>query len=137
MLYCVMFFFFKQKTAYDMRISDWSSDVCSSDLARATYGSFNAYQLQGALNLPIITDVLGLRLVGGYAKSDGYMRNGYCYGPVVTFGPSKYAGVSGCGDGRRIGGTDVFSGRAKLLWEPNSDISAPNGSASCRESVCQ
>src|SRR3546814_15940878 len=28
-----MFFFFKQKTAYDMRISDWSSDVCSSDLA--------------------------------------------------------------------------------------------------------
>src|SRR3546814_9527911 len=32
---CVMFFvflFFKQKTAYEMRISDWSSDVCSSDL---------------------------------------------------------------------------------------------------------
>src|SRR3546814_9769770 len=28
------FFFFKQKTAYEMRISDWSSDVCSSDLAR-------------------------------------------------------------------------------------------------------
>src|SRR3546814_12808175 len=31
-----MFFFFKQKTAYEMRISDWSSDVCSSDLGRAT-----------------------------------------------------------------------------------------------------
>src|SRR3546814_5676409 len=30
-LWC--FFFFKQKTAYEMRISDWSSDVCSSDLA--------------------------------------------------------------------------------------------------------
>src|SRR3546814_5869664 len=32
---CIMgciFFFFKQKTAYEMRISDWSSDVCSSDL---------------------------------------------------------------------------------------------------------
>src|SRR3546814_3829179 len=29
---CVYFFFFKQKTAYEMRISDWSSDVCSSDL---------------------------------------------------------------------------------------------------------
>src|SRR3546814_5745771 len=28
----LFFFFFKQKTAYDMRISDWSSDVCSSDL---------------------------------------------------------------------------------------------------------
>src|SRR3546814_5332848 len=30
--YLVCFFFFKQKTAYEMRISDWSSDVCSSDL---------------------------------------------------------------------------------------------------------
>src|SRR3546814_3621079 len=29
-----VFFFFKQKTAYEMRISDWSSDVCSSDLER-------------------------------------------------------------------------------------------------------
>src|SRR3546814_1450876 len=32
-LSCI-FFFFKQKTAYEMRISDWSSDVCSSDLSR-------------------------------------------------------------------------------------------------------
>src|SRR3546814_6796789 len=30
-----IFFFFKQKTAYEMRISDWSSDVCSSDLRAA------------------------------------------------------------------------------------------------------
>src|SRR3546814_4152760 len=29
---CFIVFFFKQKTAYEMRISDWSSDVCSSDL---------------------------------------------------------------------------------------------------------
>src|SRR3546814_5589534 len=29
---CIYFFFFKQKTAYEVRISDWSSDVCSSDL---------------------------------------------------------------------------------------------------------
>src|SRR3546814_15800 len=33
-MYCYLFFFFKQKTAYEMRISDWSSDVCSSDLDR-------------------------------------------------------------------------------------------------------
>src|SRR3546814_4192597 len=32
------FFFFKQKTAYEMRISDWSSDVCSSDLILARFG---------------------------------------------------------------------------------------------------
>src|SRR3546814_7966902 len=31
-MYAYFFFFFKQKTAYEMRISDWSSDVCSSDL---------------------------------------------------------------------------------------------------------
>src|SRR3546814_3137106 len=42
-----MFFFFKQKTAYEMRISDWSSDVCSSDLDevvngfRFRYGAFS------------------------------------------------------------------------------------------------
>src|SRR3546814_1608435 len=41
-MYCMLlyvclysFFFFKQKTAYEMRISDWSSDVCSSDLVAA------------------------------------------------------------------------------------------------------
>src|SRR3546814_9538286 len=33
--FIVCFFFFKQKTAYEMRISDWSSDVCSSDLSSA------------------------------------------------------------------------------------------------------
>src|SRR3546814_5938094 len=33
------FFFFKQKTAYEMRISDWSSDVCSSDLLDAAHGT--------------------------------------------------------------------------------------------------
>src|SRR3546814_4472738 len=32
MLFIFRLFFFKQKTAYEMRISDWSSDVCSSDL---------------------------------------------------------------------------------------------------------
>src|SRR3546814_20216842 len=36
MWFC-FFFFFKQKTAYEMRISDWSSDVCSSDLAAQAF----------------------------------------------------------------------------------------------------
>src|SRR3546814_3636219 len=34
----MVFFFFKQKTAYEMRISDWSSDVCSSDLFSQVQG---------------------------------------------------------------------------------------------------
>src|SRR3546814_8174510 len=42
------FFFFKQKTAYEMRISDWSSDVCSSDLDRG--GLSVAGQLVGGLD---------------------------------------------------------------------------------------
>src|SRR3546814_12912302 len=50
MLLVSIFFFFKQKTAYEMRISDWSSDVCSSDLLvhafatvlRFTASSFDA-----------------------------------------------------------------------------------------------
>src|SRR3546814_3208247 len=41
-----MFFIFKQKTAYEMRISDWSSDVCSSDLTSATDQSTDLPVLQ-------------------------------------------------------------------------------------------
>src|SRR3546814_2072338 len=39
------FFFFKQKTAYEMRISDWSSDVCSSDLAVSILQTLEALAL--------------------------------------------------------------------------------------------
>src|SRR3546814_4522872 len=39
---CGCCFFFKQKTAYEMRISDWSSDVCSSDLATGALWSRTA-----------------------------------------------------------------------------------------------
>src|SRR3546814_7716825 len=45
-LFCVsvlLFFFFKQKTAYEMRISDWSSDVCSSDLRTVNQFLYPAY----------------------------------------------------------------------------------------------
>src|SRR3546814_9208450 len=61
----VFFFFFKQKTAYELRISDWSSDVCSSDLSTAYTrdGSFSVssegrlvtndgYPLQPDINIP-------------------------------------------------------------------------------------
>src|SRR3546814_20609175 len=42
---CLFFFFFKQKTAYEMRISDWSSDVCSSDLGVVTDAN-GTYKIQ-------------------------------------------------------------------------------------------
>src|SRR3546814_20289803 len=58
-LFLVSFFFFKQKTAYEMRISDWSSDVCSSDLEckhNAVAGSYLG-QLQHP-TIKGITDIL-------------------------------------------------------------------------------
>src|SRR3546814_4118118 len=47
----LLFFFFKQKTAYEMRISDWSSDVCSSDL-RIVIARGNAFD--------VVAPVIGL-----------------------------------------------------------------------------
>src|SRR3546814_18971239 len=51
-----VFIFFKQKTAYEMRISDWSSDVCSSDLKRRLGG--------------VIVDEPGIMLDGHASRGD-------------------------------------------------------------------
>src|SRR3546814_6399966 len=64
-----VFFFFKQKTAYEMRISDWSSDVCSSDLPHVGgRGDDDARiaQVDGALRRVrvLIFDHLSHRAVG-------------------------------------------------------------------------
>src|SRR3546814_8663743 len=48
----ILFVFFKQKTAYDMRISDWSSDVCSSDLGAAVEGVLRREAAQAARRAP-------------------------------------------------------------------------------------
>src|SRR3546814_3212704 len=48
----MIFFFFKQKTAYELRISDWSSDVCSSDL-----GFLQNIFCLTVLGLPFLRDV--------------------------------------------------------------------------------
>src|SRR3546814_7919026 len=42
----MLFFFFKQKTAYEMRISDWSSDVCSSDLTGIPFPNIDPIALE-------------------------------------------------------------------------------------------
>src|SRR3546814_19635591 len=52
-------FFFKQKTAYEMRISDWSSDVCSSDLFEGFTGGVQGINLlkdSAPFDLPLSTD---------------------------------------------------------------------------------
>src|SRR3546814_7762048 len=53
------FFFFKQKTAYEMRISDWSSDVCSSDLV----GFLSVGILSTSRKLPPVDDVMPVDIV--------------------------------------------------------------------------
>src|SRR3546814_4949760 len=57
-----MFFFFKQKTAYEMRISDWSSDVCSSDLV------FGGSQLRPNLHVQDYADAVEMLLTAPAVK---------------------------------------------------------------------
>ncbi len=92
--------------------------------ARGEFGDFGENKVQAAVNVPIVRDLLAFRLVGGYEKNDGYYHNGACYGPVTGFVPNKFNGVSGCLDGRTLGGKDVWQARAKLLFTPTNRISA-------------
>src|SRR3546814_4956129 len=101
------FFFFKQKTAYEMRISDWSSDVCSSDLARlsqplpqrlahthisARGGSFSPHAklsprhlLPGANALAVPTMLAeGAGIVGLQSRPDATGSRGQVYSPGMT-----------------------------------------------------
>src|SRR3546814_7378848 len=63
-LYCRFCFFFKQKTAYELRISDWSSDVCSSDLPEAEQAVVAAADAQA-----LIADADGK----GFARANARM----------------------------------------------------------------
>src|SRR3546814_10164286 len=92
------FFFFKQKTAYEMRISDWSSDVCASDLEeRTTEGGLDAAGQIDALH-PIV-DALGkagvrvsLFIEPDAAQIEAAMRLG---APVVELHTGRYAHLEG------------------------------------------
>src|SRR3546814_10755032 len=57
-----MLFFFKQKTAYELRISDWSSDVCSSDLPPAGKGA-GGWIAFDAAKTPAVTMRVGISYV--------------------------------------------------------------------------
>src|SRR3546814_4843851 len=83
----MLVFFFKQKTAYEMRISDWSSDVCSSDLATGIQSTAVGYR-SNAADLGTAT--------GGYALASGVGASAYGYGSN-TSGDYSVA-VGGPGD---------------------------------------
>src|SRR3546814_16307410 len=87
-----LFFFFKQKTAYEMRISDWSSDVCSSDLwtakalrtaHRPSAGDFyeraSAYQKEIAQK----DDLYFLSYDGGWFENDTSISQPYWFLDVL------------------------------------------------------
>jgi iron complex outermembrane receptor protein len=78
-------------------------------------GSYNAANYRGALNIPLIDGHLALRLVASEERQDGWMRNG----ASTTIDGTTYTG-----NGQRVGGTDVFTARAKLLWEPTDNLKA-------------
>src|SRR3546814_5874285 len=103
-----VFFFFKQKTAYEMRISDWSSDVCSSDLSAT--GTANAASASCAPTEGAGYDRWNAERTGGYA------------GPATARGePASHAIVAQDADRsrseeRRVGKECVSTCRSR--WPP-------------------
>ena len=83
--------------------------------AAVRYGSFNESNTRVAFDLPF-ADTWSFRFAGIYQKSDGYYKNGKVDTPFLV--PDPVAG-----DGRDLGGKDVFSSRAKLLWQPSDNFS--------------
>src|SRR3546814_17235573 len=79
----MLFFFFKQKTAYEMRISDWSSDVCSSDLylALADDPALIRAQIEGGLGRH--EDIFGRRPTGVWAPECSYRPAGPVADPTL------------------------------------------------------
>ena len=95
----------------------------NSGEAQLRYGSFGTRKANVAFNFGP-GDTVAFRFAGMYLKSDGYYKNNAPYGPIGAIAPfnTSLVGQSGVGDGRDLGGDDVFSGRAKLLWSPNEDV---------------
>src|SRR3546814_7771194 len=70
----VVFFFFKQKTAYEMRISDWSSDVCSSDLAERLGTPARLIQRASDIDPAWLAQVQTLGLTAGASAPEQLVR---------------------------------------------------------------
>src|SRR3546814_7924153 len=102
------FFFFKQKTAYEMRISDWSSDVCSSDLGNSPDDRSSRFPLQRrvrggrALRARAPGAARGARAVDGADRDDA--------------GFDGRAGLETRSEERRVGKECVSTCRSR--WSP-------------------
>src|SRR3546814_15859494 len=99
----MLFFFFKQKTAYEMRISDWSSDVCSSDLARAGERQGAAFDDLGIARLVAVAhhhdDALHAR--------DQVHRAAHALDHLARHGPVGQVAIAGNLNGAQYGKVDM------------------------------
>src|SRR3546814_4560630 len=129
----VLFFFFKQKTAYEMRISDWSSDVCSSDLGSCVRG-------RGLTGAPLTMDGMDNVALDPalHARFAGIDRL-YGTGALSRLATSRVAVVGMGGVGSWVVEALARSGVGHLTLIDADDICVSNkiGRASCRERVCQ
>src|SRR3546814_12218015 len=118
----VMIFVFKQKPAYEVRMSDWSSDVCSSDLTAGREGP------QGArtLNARIEDLLAGTRRGAGPASA----ASRYFHGRLLLITENSYRHRLFNGD---IGICLRDDSGTLMAWFPGDEI----GRSSCRERVCQ
>jgi iron complex outermembrane receptor protein len=91
---------------------------------QAQFGDFGTQKYNAALNFG--GESVAFRFAGMYLESDGYYKNTAPYGPlgqgVIPFNTVEHFGATGAGDGRDFGGDDVFTARAKLLWQPTDDV---------------
>src|SRR3546814_5512848 len=78
----VVFFFFKQKTAYEMRISDWSADVCSSDLGAA---DFRAAEHQTDMRRAGVATAFRKAHVGHHAEAGAEIGRASCRERVCQY----------------------------------------------------
>ncbi|HLW23850.1 MAG TPA: TonB-dependent receptor [Steroidobacteraceae bacterium] len=78
-------------------------------------GSFSEFNVRGALNVPLIANQVAMRIVAAEEREAGWMRNG---------ATDVEQGHTYTGDGSRVGGTDVFTARAKILWQPIDNLRA-------------
>src|SRR3546814_13110635 len=117
MLGVLFFFFFKQKTAYEMRISDWSSDVCSSDLRAVV----DELAVGG-----------GIKDYGHAAERVGQFGLTAFEVLVVAVDPREDVAQSGVGVGHRLDGVLAPGEGAVLVGTKLEDLDGGDQSA-CRE----
>src|SRR3546814_10521838 len=106
---CLVVFFFKQKTAYEMRISDWSSDVCSSDLVYVQ-------PVKSPVSNPGLTKSVGTTFFAGHATTTWLLLlSTYTLAPTGRFSLLKIL-TEQRSEERRVGHECVSTCRSR--WTP-------------------